>query len=142
MKLALRKTAASNATGLDRAACQVIKARLVSQYCHGAIAVDGHLYQAAPSYGLHTLRPDEWSPEKWELFDVNANADTVLELFNVYKGADYDWLSLLAFVGLRVRDASRFYCFEWCWLAMTGQTPTFRVTPEMLIALAYRNQRT
>lgn len=140
MKLALRKTAAGNATGIDRAACALIKARLVSQYCHGAIELDGHIYQATSAHGLHALNPDEWSPEKWELFDVDIDTAAVLRLFILYEGADYDWLSLLAFVGLRVRDASRFYCFEWCWLAMTGQIPTFRVTPEMLIALAYRNQ--
>jgi hypothetical protein len=27
------------------------------------------------------------------------------------------------------------YCYEWCWLAITGVNPRRRVTPEDLLAL-------
>lgn len=137
MKLALRKTAPTNATWAQRLACWAIKARLVSQYCHGGIVINGELFHATAAHGLHSLPAGQWSPDNWDLIEL-GDADwhtSVLRLFAHYQGVRYDWLSLLAFVGLRVRDSSRMYCFEWCWLAMTGQVATERVTPEMLLTL-------
>jgi hypothetical protein len=86
---------------------------------------------------LHVLEAHEWSPANWIMIDVGTERDQqALELFRRYAGAKYDWVSLLAFIGLNVRDRERFYCFEWCWLAMTGNNPQFRVTPELLILLS------
>lgn len=134
MLLALKKTPASDATRLDRLTSWVIKMRLVSQYSHGGVVVDGHLYQSNSSHGLHEIRAGEWSPERWDLFEVPGDDASVLSAYARLKGADYDWWSLLAFVGLRIRDASRLYCFEWCWIAQTGLSPTGRITPEMLLS--------
>jgi hypothetical protein len=137
MKLAFRKSAPSNATPWQRFACWVIRARLVSQYSHGGIVVQGWLYHSTAAKGLHKMAPGEWSPENWDIFDVGGEwaHRSISRLYLDYFGAQYDWFSLLAFVGLRVRDRRRLYCFEWCWLAMTGQPPAFRVTPEMLLTL-------
>lgn len=133
MQLALRRDAPTNATLMQRIACWVIRARLVSQYCHGGVVIDGWLYHATSARGLHALKPGEWTPERWELIDIDADKEVAWRMWLRYGGAQYDWLSLLAFVGLRVRDSRRMYCFEWCWLAMTGQVPTWRITPEMLL---------
>lgn len=137
MKLALRKTAPTNATWLQRLACWAIKARLVSQYCHGGIVINGELFHATAAHGLHSLPAGQWSPDNWDLIELGDAHwhHSALKLFAHYQGARYDWVSLLAFVGLRVRDHDRMYCFEWCWLAMTGQVATERVTPEMLLTL-------
>lgn len=141
MKLALRKTAPTNATLIQRIACWIIKARLVSQYCHGGIVIDGCMYHATSAHGLHRLIAGEWTPENWVLIDLGDGLDeSAKNLFDMHIGAAYDWLSLLAFVGLPARDGERFYCFEWCWFAMTGEHPKVRVTPEMLILLSGVNQ--
>ena len=134
MQLALRKTPPNNATLWQRFACWVISARLVSQYCHGGIVINGWLYHATSAKGLHVLKPGEWTPENWDLIDVGADHETAWRMWLRYAGARYDWFSLLAFVGLRASDSRRMYCFEWCWLAMTGDNPRIRITPETLLA--------
>ena len=135
MILALRKTAPTNATIWQRIACWIIKARLVSAYCHGGIVIDGVLMHSTSDDGLHAVGPGYWTPEHWDLFDVGGDDKRAVQIFRAMQGTPYDWVSLLAFVGLRVSDARRMYCFEWCWLAMTGSSPGIRVTPEMLLLL-------
>jgi hypothetical protein len=138
MLLALKKTASTNATLTQRMTSWVIKARLVSQYCHGGIVVDGDLYEANTEKGLAVHPKGTWSPERWDLFNLEGDDQQVLRAFAQYQGAAYDWLSLLAFIGLRVRDSSRLYCYEWCWIAQTGDMPTWRITPELLLAEHWR----
>ncbi len=134
MLLALKKSAPADATLKDRFTAWIIKARLVSQYCHGGIVVDGDLYQSNSSHGLHQVKRGDWTPERWDFFSVEGDDVLVLRAYAKYCGAGYDWLSLLAFVGLRFRDSSKLYCFEWCWIALTGQMPTMRITPELLLS--------
>ncbi|MEN9885471.1 MAG: Permuted papain-like amidase enzyme YaeF/YiiX, family [Pseudomonadota bacterium] len=136
MLLALRKDPPKGATLWQRFACWIIKVRLVSHFCHGGIVIDGCLYHSTSARGLHVLKPGEWNPDNWHLIEVSADRDAAWRMWVRHAGAAYDWLSLLAFVGFRVRDSSRLYCFEWCWAAMTGVVPSFRVTPEMLIMAA------
>jgi hypothetical protein len=134
MKLALRRTAEPGATAIQKLGCDIIKARLVSQFCHGGIVVDDSLLHATSSRGLHKLSRTQWSPDGWLLLDCGDGADQrVLDLFDRHQGMKYDWFSLLAFVGFRASDIKRLYCFEWCWWAMTGHAPSQRITPEMLI---------
>ncbi len=141
MLLALRKYPPAGATLWQRFACWVIKARLVSQYCHGGVVVNERLLHTTATGGLHCVSPGNWSPENWDLFDVGGDDGEAAEQFIRYEGVDYDWFSLLAFVGPRVRDSHRFYCFEWCWLAMTGEHPKNLVTPEMLLSIKERKLR-
>ena len=135
MQLALRKTAANDATALQAGFCWVIKARLVSDFCHGGIVIDGDLYQANGLHGLHKVPRGSWTPTNWILFDVHGDDAAALALFKKHEGARYDWIGLLAFVGLRAGRDDWMYCFEWCWLAMTGSNSTARVTPEKLLTL-------
>lgn len=139
MKLALRRGAPTNATVWQRMACWVIRARLVSVYCHGGIEIGGWLYHATAARGLHRLAPGEWSPERWDLIDMGEARDArALALFAEHEGAAYDWFSQLAFVGLRARDSRRFYCFEWCYLAMADALPRTRVVPETLLRMWFK----
>jgi hypothetical protein len=133
MQLALRRDAPVNATSWQRLACWAIRARLVSQFSHGGIVIDGLLYHSTSARGLHALNFHEWTPENWLLIDVQLDKSIALMYFEKYKNSPYDWISLLSFVGIKTSDSSRFYCFEWCWLAMTGEVPNLRVTPELLI---------
>lgn len=152
MKLALRKTAPTNATWVQRLACWAIKARLVSQYCHGGIVIGGVLFHVTAAHGYQKLYPGEWTPEHWDITDVGGNDAAALAIFDtvskppakrwqrviwrLLKG--YDWFSLLAFVGPLVRVWWLNYCFELCWWMMTGQRPTGRVTAEMLLVQALK----
>lgn len=113
----------------------LVRVRLVTQYPHGGIVVDGELMHATFDKGLHSV---PFVGGSWELFEVpSITASVVRSRFNALKGAEYDAVSLLAFLlPWRVRDSKRLYCFEWCWLAVTGQNPSGRVTPEKLLNLA------
>ena len=147
MQLALRRDASSDATAIQRLFCKLIKARLVSQFCHGGIVIDGVLRHITGSHGPQVLQVGQWTPEKWLLVDIGGNDIKAIELFNqfcmppqswfqrlVYKiTKGYDWFSLLAFVGPMVRVGWLQYCFELCYLMRNCVSPEFRVTPEMLI---------
>jgi hypothetical protein len=108
-------------------------ARLVTRYPHAGIVIDGKLMHTNLSNGLHSER---FLPEGWDLFEV-ADADGLTLLrFRDFEGTPYDVFGLLAFVlPWNVSDSSRMYCYEWCWLAITGVNPRRRVTPEDLLAL-------
>lgn len=135
MQLALRTTAATDATPSQAFFCDVIKARLVSEFCHGGIIINGDLFHANGAHGLHKIPKGEWTPENWVLFDVGGDDAKALALFEKHEGAHYDFFGLLAFVGLRAGRDDWMYCFEWCWLAMIGEAPKGRVTPEKLLLL-------
>jgi hypothetical protein len=137
MLLALKKTNPSNATRIQRLSAWVIKARLVSQYSHGGIVINGDLYHATAANGLHKLKAEKWTPEAWEIYDVGGDDTRALELFELYKGAAYAWLRILTFVGVpQLSDATKMYCFEVCYLLRWQKMSTERMTPEILLALS------
>lgn len=110
-------------------------ARLLTAYPHAGIVRGGMLMHSNLANGLHA---EPFDARGWELFQLPDNP-AIEARFTDYAGTGYDWFSLLAFVlPWRVRDRSRMYCYEWCWFAMTGDHPSDRVTPEMLLARAHR----
>ena len=134
MKLALKRTPASNATLLQRIFAALTRWRLVSQYSHGGIVVNGYLIHATTRHGL-TIERFNPAHAGWDLFELGTDRDDEVELlFDALGAVKYDWLSLLAFVlPWRVSDRKRLYCFEWCALAM-GLPVAGRITPELLLA--------
>lgn len=149
MKLALRPTAATKSTLVHRVTTAVIRAVLATDFPHAGIEIGGKLYHSNAEHGLHV---SDFDPEKWVLIDLGNNHDTrVLELFEKYKGAHYDYVELFDFTFLRnilklVRKIPYFkkqlvesmYCFQWCYLALTGVYPEKRVTAETLLLLVAR----
>lgn len=147
MKAAFRRDPAVDATALQRLANWAIKARLVSQYGHGGVVIDGTLYHVTANGGYHTLPPGEWTPERWDLFDVGGDDAAAMArfydastppdgrfkrwLWETVKG--YDWFSLLAFVGLFIRVRWLHYCFELQYHMITGEYPKQRVMPEVIL---------
>jgi hypothetical protein len=111
----------------------ITAARLVTRYPHAGIVIDDMLYHSNLSNGLHSER---FLPAGWDLFEV-ADADGLaLPRFVDLESTPYDIFGLLAFIlPWNVSDSSRLYCYEWCWLAITGTQPRRRVTPEDLLAL-------
>jgi hypothetical protein len=135
MKLALRHALPADAPRAARFGAAVIRTRLVSAYAHGAIVIGDTLYHSNAQRGVHA-EPfvDDGG---WLLVDLGTEHDArALALFALVEGAAYDWVSLLAFVVPGVTDSQRWYCFELCWLLMTGTAPRERVTAEMLILQA------
>jgi len=131
MKLALRSTAATNNWWL-RFCAWLTRARLCSQWCHGAIVIDGLLYQANTARGLHCTA--DWNPAHWTLIDIGkCHEKRALAIFEARDGAPYDWLGVLGFA-LPVRgDRRALYCFEWCAIAI-GAPPARWQTPERLLS--------
>lgn len=131
MLLAFRRELQPGAGLLDKAGSAIIKTRLVSDFYHGGVVVNNILMHSTLGKGLHCTR---FQPEGWWLLDVGTTRDTqVLDDFLRLEGAKYDLFSLAAFVvPWRMSDAQRWYCFEWQWYCLTGEIPTFRVTPEKL----------
>jgi hypothetical protein len=148
VKLALRRSAPVDATAWQRFTSWIIRARLVSQYSHAGIVINGTLYHITAKHGAHELGPDEWSPQRWDVIDIGGDDALAIEIFRrVQAGPQgrlqrwvwrlvrgYDWFSLLAFVGPPVRVGWLRYCFELCWLMRMQQEPTDRITPELLLA--------
>lgn len=133
MMLALRRTAAENATWWQRLFAWATRVRLVSDYCHGGIVINGMMYQVNAARGLHVSTYD---PAKWDVYDVLGSDETALLLFDLWQHARYDYIGLLAFVTpWRFGRADRLYCFEWCALCL-GIPITDRITPERLLAAA------
>lgn len=114
------------------------RARLVTQWPHAGIVLNGTLLHATLAGGLHASAFTGGSG--WDLIDLPEQiAPQAQGLFDKHKGAQYDAISLLAFLlPWRVSDSTRMYCYEWCWFAMSGQNPSWRVTPEQLLLLAHR----
>lgn len=147
MKLALRKDAQTGASVSQRFFCWIIQTRLVSMYSHGGIVIDGDLYHITGAKGWQKTEAGSWSPEKWDLTGFMGDKEKVKELFRLksqpptgkFKALvwklckGYDWFSLLAFTGPRIRVSWLDYCFEWTYLAITQKPSNGRITAEILL---------
>lgn len=128
MQLALKTT--SDPGLLKRLFFWLTRWRLLTDYPHAGIVVGGLLFHTNLANGLHA---QPFDPDGWVLLEL-PDVHDVGALFALHRGTPYDWFSLLAFIlPWQVRDGDRMYCYEWCWLAMTGEVHPGRVTPEMLI---------
>lgn len=131
MKLALRKDAATDANWAERTFAALTRWRLTSQWCHGGVVIGDRLYHSNAREGLHC---SDYTPERWDLIELGPQLDAhALSQFDRLQGAKYDFLGVMGFVfpGLR-GSADRFYCFEWCAVAM-DMPPTEWITPELLL---------
>ncbi len=139
MYLALKRTPASDATRLERRFAALTRWRLVSQYSHGGIVLDGWLYHSALQHGgLSRERFDmHTASDGWDFVYLGPERDRdMLRLFRDYRGTPYDLFGLLAFVlPGHYDDPQSLYCFEWCALAM-GIPLRQRMTPELLLLAA------
>ena len=132
MLLALRHT-----TQTHKAGAAVIRARLVTAFAHGGIVIGSGLYHSNASHGVHVECNADLSG--YTLVDLGSEHDArALALFDQVEGKGYDFASLFAFVVPGVTDSQRWYCFELCWLLMTGTAPKERITAETLLIEALR----
>lgn len=135
MKLALRHALPPDAGALSQIGTAIIETRLVTRYAHAGVVIGDFLYHANASRGVHVESADDMAG--WLLVDLgDAHDERALKLFSSVVGKGYDWVSLSAFVLAGATDSQRWYCFELCWLLMTGEAPRSRVTAEDLLVLA------
>lgn len=149
--VAFRRAAPTGATRVQRLACWVIKARLVSRFCHGGIVVDGTLLHITAHGGYQKDLPGQWTPSKWDLVPAHgADADAVLARFEqarapVLRGwrarvfkllRGYDWVGLVVFAGITARCSWLRYCFELQLNLLRGDRSVDRVTPELVMLAA------
>ena len=153
MYLALRRIPATDATWLDKLFLAVIKARLVTEFPHAGMVINGTLYHATARHGV--CKTTDYTPERWVLHDLGTERDAVAQAkaeLLVELGTGYDFAELLDFTPLhfvvwlarlhpklRVVLDSNLYCYQLCWLLMTSEYPDQRVTPERLLALKAAN---
>lgn len=131
--LALRTSAPDGI--LQRIFYAITKWRLHTKYPHGGIVCNDDLYHCNLSNGLHKVKFDS---DGWQLYSISVTEEEVEQLYEKYKYAKYDWFSLLGFLlPWRVTKIGWLYCFEWCYIVMTGEDAMGRVTPEMLLDLAH-----
>lgn len=136
MKLALKYAPPSGFW--KRAFHRLTAARLLTRYPHAGIVINGQLMHSNLANGLHQ---ESFHPAGWDVFELGDAEDLVNFRFREFEGTPYDVFSLLAFVlPWRVSDSSRMYCYEWCWLAITGLDPVRRVTPEDLLVLVAQSE--
>jgi len=127
--LALRKT---DAPGIAKLFSKFTRLRLITQYPHAGIMINGTLLHITAKHGMRADRGLDLSD--WEFFCVDASASEVIKRYEQHINAKYDWVSLLAFVlPWRVSVSKWLYCYEWCYLALTGNLPKRRITPEELL---------
>lgn len=139
MYLALRTTPAFDANWLDRFAHAVVKARLVTRYPHGGIVIGNTLFHSTSRKGVHAT--DDWTPDRWELYDVGGDDERALDCFRKRERNGYDWVGLLPFIGVPGSDSKRDYCFELCFYMMTGVRSNGLVTAETLLSIAMQEKR-
>lgn len=131
--LALRKTDAPGF--MPRLFSRLTRGRLLTKYPHAGIVVHKDLYHITASRGMHMVYG--FNSDGWDLFHVDVDATAVVKRYALNIKAKYDWVSLLAFVlPWRVSVRSWLYCYEWCYLAITGELPGKRVTPEDLLTFS------
>lgn len=142
MQLALKQSAPANATRWQRLAAQLIRLRLCTTYCHGAVVINGDLYQATAARGVHAIPAGDWEPEKWVLVPFGGpTCDArALQLFASVDGSAYDWWGVMRFVlpALSQRPQA-WYCFELASYLKTAERERGLVTPENLFELAARD---
>jgi hypothetical protein len=128
--LALRHTSPPGV--LQNLFANLTRARLVTQYPHAGIMIDGVLYEATFKHGVRSVKFDQTG---WHLFTIDkVDKNDLLTRFKQVEGRPYDWFSLLGFVvPFRVTVAKWFYCYELCSFMLDGNIPAKRVTPETLL---------
>lgn len=146
MQIALRRTAQSDATFIEKLAVKTIKARLATVWPHAGIVINGYLYHAS---GRHNLEKTELTKAKWDLIDIGDEHDEfAIALFDdlIAKGGKYDWVELFDFTPLRPiikllhknKKISQWldnnvYCYQLVLWVLRRQKPKQRATPELIL---------
>ena len=115
-----------------------VRALTHSQWSHTAALISGRIYESTALKGTQDtagVRDYPCTPEieaEYEWYDSCVPDEIALKRYEEIKGYPYDYLSLLAFFTLKIRDSRRFYCYETILYMMVGDVSA-RVTPEIIL---------
>jgi hypothetical protein len=129
---AFRRGHAYNANIIQRAANNINKTWLHTDYPHGGIVVNGTLFHSSFFKGVteETLNANE----HWEKYEANISLGLAMTRLALVMGKKYDWFSLLSFLPfVKARDSKRFYCWELMIYVLTGEIPRRKVTAETVM---------
>ena len=104
----------------------IVRALTRSQYSHGCVEVQGRLYESTalkgeqPHAGVrdYEMTPDTASQYTW--YECSVPDELALQRYEQIKGKRYDYVSLLAFLTLKIRDVKRLFCYEVQLYMLTG----------------------
>lgn len=130
MKIAFRKTYAP--TFLGRLFNKYTGWKLKTKYFHGGVVVGDFIYQTTKN-GL--VCEKFTNKAEWDIFETDVSDIVGEKRLMRFVGIRYDVLSLIAFVfPFKFSDARALYCFEVCWLALTGNNPTEPISPDTIMS--------
>jgi hypothetical protein len=110
-----------------------------SIYSHCEILIDGVGYSSSNRDGGVRAKPTDLSTKHWDLFNVHADQDQVLQFFSRTKGQPYDTLGELHFaLGFLAQDPDRWFCSEWCAAAL-GVGDPWTYSPQGLLNYCLAN---
>jgi hypothetical protein len=83
------------------------------KYSHAELVIDSVCYSSSPrDSGVRSKVIDIYSG-KWDLFSIEINKESAIEVFNYNKGKSYDWLGAVKWgLPLLNQNKNKYYCFE------------------------------
>lgn len=134
MKLAFRKT---NAPGFFPGLFNAYtKWSLKTGYSHGGVVIGDQIWHTTK----HGVMPETFElTEAWDLFETCVSDKIALERCTKVHGMRYDPASLLGFkLPIQISDSRGLYCFEFQWLALTGEHSRNLISPDTVMAEVLR----
>jgi hypothetical protein len=117
-----------------------------SQWSHAAVWIGERLYESTalrgtqPSSGVRDYLITPEITQEYEWFDCPVDDGVALKRYEEIKGSAYDYFSLLAFLTVKIKDSSRYYCYEAVLYMMVGAVDE-KATAEVLLTQLARLQK-
>jgi len=124
----------------------IVRTLTTSQWSHAGVWIGERFYESTATKGTQYksgVRDYPITPEiiaEYEWFDCPVKDEFALDRYYEVQSFGYDYVSLLAFLTVHIRDAKRLYCYELVLYMMTGEAD-YRVTPEVLMGMILRLQK-
>ena len=121
----------------------IVRAFTTSQWSHAVLLIQGRIYESVALKGNFSksgVRDYPSTPEieaEYEWFDSCVAEALALQRYEQIKHCKYDYVSLLSFLTLKVRDAKRYYCYEAVLYMMLGRVDE-RATGEIILSWEMR----
>jgi len=94
-------------------------------------------YSSSPRDGGVRHKSMPLPPEKWDLVEVEAWYDDMVNFYDLHKGKKYDWLGVLGFVLRTRQNPDRYFCSEYV-AEFLGFPEPWRFSPNDLYAILNR----
>ncbi len=89
----------------------------LSKYSHlEIIGKDGYCYSSSSKdKGVRKKQIDYLNTDKWDIYEIEIDLNTIESLFNQTKDSKYDWLGIFFYhlFPFKLEDKKKWYCSEW-----------------------------